>query len=79
VFTTRLVDPQRRCGVVAVALRFWHGWADLDRFLALVAAGLTGLAVGATHRSMRDLRERWQLGAVVQDMRTEFNKETQSA
>lgn len=57
----------------------WHGWGDLDRFLALVAAGVIGLAIGAAHQRIRELRERWRLGAAVQEMRTEFNKETKRA
>jgi len=57
----------------------WHGWADLDRFLALVAAGCLGLAVGTARRGLLHLREQGQLGAAVQNMRTEFNKETRRA
>jgi MFS family permease len=54
----------------------WHGWADVERLLALSLAGLTGLAVVAVARLWREQRERWQLGLEVQDLRTEFNKET---
>jgi MFS family permease len=54
----------------------WHGWVDLDRFVVLVVAGCLGLAVGAAHRRVHGLRERWQLEAAVQEMRTEFNEET---
>ena len=57
----------------------WHGRADLDRFLALVVAGGIGLTVGAARRRLLDLRERGQLGAAVQGLRTEFNKETKRA
>jgi hypothetical protein len=54
----------------------WHGQADLDRLAALVAAACVGLAVAEAHRRMHDLQERWQLGTAVQEMRTEFNRET---
>ena len=57
----------------------WHGWADLDRFLALVAAGGIGLAVGAARRTLLDVREQGRLGMAVQAMRTEFTKETKRA
>jgi hypothetical protein len=54
----------------------WHGWADVDRFAVLVAAGGLGLAISGARRRMHGLRERWQLGVLVQDMRADFNKET---
>jgi hypothetical protein len=54
----------------------WHGRADLDRFVVLVVAGCLGLAVGKAHRRVHGLRERWQLAAVVHEMRTEINEET---
>ena len=57
----------------------WHGWADVDRFLALVAAGGAGLAVSAARRALLDLREPERLGVAVQNLRTEFTKETKRA
>jgi hypothetical protein len=57
----------------------WHGWADLDRFLALVAAGGIGLAVGAARRALLGIREQGRVALAVQTMRTEFNKETKRA
>jgi hypothetical protein len=54
----------------------WQGWADLDRVLVLATAGGIGLAVAAANRELQEHRERWQLGAAVQAMRTAINEET---
>lgn len=54
----------------------WHGTADVDRFLVLTAAAVVGLAIGVTSRQLDGARRRWQLGAVVQAMNPEINKET---
>ena len=54
----------------------WHGWADLDRFMSLIVAGGVGLAVARGSHALHERRERWRLGAAVQEMRSEINEET---
>ena len=54
----------------------WHGTPDVYRFLLLAVGGSSGLAVGQFNRRVRDLRERWELGAMVQTMSDGFEKET---
>lgn len=59
----------------------WHGTADVDRFLVLVVAGAAGLVAGATGRRLHGVRDRWQMGALVEqmqvhEMNAEINEET---
>lgn len=53
----------------------WHGWADLDRLLALATVGALGLLAGSVARMASERRERDRFDAGVRRMVFTVNDE----